>query len=389
MRFALLRYIAFLAASVTACLPVPAWAHCGAALPGPDAWPVAAPAAQAFDPEAFCRTLAATLSEANLHGIVVEQRGVLQFEAYFEGRDNPGGAWFSREVRFSAGDLHDLRSITKSLTGLLVGVALERGQLKSIDQPVMDFFPEHADLKTPERARITLAHLLTMTHGLDWDESGSYVRLGNSETRMRMARDPDRYVLEREVVAPPGSRFVYSGGATALLGEVLARSTGLPLEALAEEALFKPLGILHTEWRRDSRDRVTAFGGLRLLPRDLAKIGRMLLDGGRWQGRQVIAPSWIEASFRSHVPAAPSLRYGYQWWRGEVVMPARSIAWVAAQGNGGQRLYLVPELDLVIVVTAGQYNQPETSWRAPLTVLRRIVTELAKQPGAASQTPSP
>lgn len=367
----------------------PAHADCGAAASTGDGWRVVDPSSRALDQDTFCRTLQHTLSDANLHGIVVDQGGALQFEAYFDGQDNPGGAFFSRSARFSSDDLHDLRSVTKSLTGLLVGVALQRGQLKSIEQPVMDFFPEHADLKTAERSRITLAHLLTMTHGLDWDESGSYIRPGNSETRMRFSSDPDRYVLERPIVAPPGTTFVYSGGATALLGEVLVRSTGLSLEAFADEALFKPLDIKRTEWRRDSRERVTPYGGLRMRPRDLLKVGRMLLDGGRWQGRQVIAPSWIAASFRAHVPAGNAMQYGYQWWRGEVKTSGRSIGWVGAQGNGGQRLYLVPELNLAVVVTAGQYNRPDTSWRAPLTVFRRIVTELAKQPADASLTALP
>jgi CubicO group peptidase (beta-lactamase class C family) len=378
-----------LASAAIAFVPAQLRAYCGPAVAGNDGWPIVAPAARVFDQDAFCKTLSATLSGANLHGIVVDHAGALQFEAYFEGQDQPGGAWFSRHVSFTADDLHDVRSITKSITGLLVGVALQRGQLKNVDQAVLDFFPEHADLKSPERSRITLAHLLTMTPGLEWDESGSYVRLGNSETRMRYSRDPDRYALERDIVAPPGTRFIYSGGATALLGEVLVRSTGLALDAFAEEALFKPLGIERSEWRRDSRERVTPYGGLRLRPRDLAKVGRMLLAGGRWNGQQVIDPSWIDASFRARVPAGNAMSYGFQWWRGEVKTAHGPIGWVAAQGNGGQRLYLAPELDLVVVVTAGQYNQPDTSWRAPLTVFRRVVTELAKHPRTASQTALP
>ena len=352
--------------------------RCGAPVGGSDRWSVAANAERSLDATALCEALPKFLpADANLHGIVVEQHGKLQFEAYFDGRDNPGGALFSRDASFTPDDLHDVRSVTKSITSLLVGIAIERGQLKSIDTPVIDFFPELAELKTPERSRITLAHLLTMTHGLDWDESGSYVRLGNSETRMRFASDPDRYVLERDIVAPPGTRFNYSGGATALLGEVLVRSTGVPLDRFADEALFQPLGITHTEWRRDQKDRVTPFGGLRLRPRDLAKVGRLLLDQGRWQGRQVVPAAWIEESLRDRVAAGNALRYGYQWWRGEIKNKAGSFAWIAGMGNGGQRLFVVPSLDLVVVITAGQYNQPETSWKAPLLVLRRIVAELA------------
>ncbi len=376
------RLVLAFAAVVLAVLASPAAAICGGAVAGTDGWATASDETRAFDAPAFCRTLAATLSDSNLHGIVVDQHGTLQFEAYFEGDDQPAGAWFSRRVSFGADDLHDLRSVTKSITGLLVGVALNRGQIKSIHTPVLDFFPEHADLKTPERAGITLAHLLTMTHGLEWDESGSYVRLGNSETRMRFSRDPDRYALERAVVALPGTRFAYSGGATALLGEVLVRTTGKPLDVYAAEVLFEPLGIVRHEWRRDVHERVTPYGGLRLRPRDLAKIGRMLLDGGRWRGEQIVPASWIDASFRRRVAADPPLGYGYQWWRTVVRGQGGMLPVVAAFGNGGQRLFLVPQLDLAVVVTAGQYNQPETSWRAPLKVLTHLSTELSKRPGA-------
>lgn len=364
--------------------------HCGAPVEGRDDWPIVAEAARAFDATAFCRTIAATLADANLHGIVVERGGRLQFEAYFDGADQPGGAWFSRSASFGPDELHDLRSVTKSLTGLLVGIALQRGEIGRLDEPVLRHFPEHADLRTPERERITLEHLLTMSAGLDWDESGSYVRLGNSETRMRLSSDPDRYVLERDIVAPPGERFVYSGGATALIGEVLVRRTGQPLDRYAQERLFEPLGIRRSEWRRDGQGRVTPFGGLRLSPRDLARVGRMLLDGGRWQGRQVVPADWIEASFRPRLATGPGgQQYGYQWWLGELKTLQGGHRWIAAQGNGGQRLYLVPTLDLVVVVTAGQYNQPETSWRAPLTVFRRVVLELVRSQPASEADPAP
>ena len=348
--------------------------RCGVPEATTDGWAVAAASELALDADALCRDMPRLApGEANVHGVVVERGGRLQFEAYFDGWDNPGGSWFPRPAGFGPDDLHDVRSVTKSITGLLLGVALERGLIRSLDEPVLDSFPEHGDLQTPERRRITLAHLLTMSAGLDWDESGSYARLGNSETRMRYSSDPDRYVLERDIVRPPGTQFVYSGGGTALLGEVLTRRTGMPLERFADEVLFAPLGITQTEWRRDGKGRVTPFGGLRLRPRDLARIGRMLLDAGRWQGRQVVPAAWIESSFQDRIAASGALRYGYQWWLGRQRMPGGSVDWIAAMGNGGQRLYLVPSKDLVVVVTAGQYNQPDTSWRAPARLLQSIL----------------
>ncbi len=367
---------------VLCALSASAQMRCGAAARSNDGWAVATAPTRALDVEAVCRDLPQWAPpEANVHGVVVERGGELQLEAYFDGRDNPGFALFSREASFSADDLHDMRSVTKSIVALLFGVALERGLVPGLDTPVLDFFPEHADLRlperSPERSSITLAHLLTMTHGLDWDESGSPFRLGNSATRMRFSADPDRHVLEHEMVTPPGSRFVYSSGATQLLGEVLVRRTGMPLEAFAEQMLFQPLGIQRSEWRRDRKDRVTPYGGLRLRPRDAAKIGRLVLDQGRWQGRQLVPAAWVEQMLRDRVTAGASFRYGYQWWKGDITTRAGRFAWAAGFGTGGQRLYLVPALDLVVVVTAGQYNQPATSWQAPSRVFRHMIEAVA------------
>jgi CubicO group peptidase (beta-lactamase class C family) len=327
----------------------------------------------AVNVDALCAALQRiTTPAANLHGIVVERGGLLQAEAYVDGTDHPGGSWWGRAASFTPDDLHDVRSVTKSVTALLTGIALERGLITSVDTPVLDHFPEHADLKATPKGRITLAHLLGMASGLEWDESGSYVRPGNSETRMRFAFDPERHVLERELVAEPGSVFNYNGGGVALLGEVIARAAGQPLDHFADEVLFKPLDIRRHDWRRDRQGRVTPFGGLRLRPRDMAKIGRLVLDGGRWNDRQIVPAAWVAQMVADRLPATGRLRYGWLWWRGTVDAGAARHPYIAAFGNGGQRIYLVPGLDLVVVVTAGQYNQA-TSWQAPLRVLQAVV----------------
>jgi len=371
------RAASLIALCFAAALAAPAFAtpSCGSPADIGDNWRIAAKGESAFDVDTMCERLSAIATpEANLHGVVVSRGGRLQFEAYFDGTDNPGGSLWSRSASFTPDDLHDLRSVTKSVTALLFGVALDRGLIKSVDTPVLDYFPEYADLKTPEKSRITLAHLLGMSSGLDWDESGSYIRPGNSETRMRFARDPDRSVLERSVVAEPGTRFVYNGGGTALLGEVISRVTQMPLEKFAQEALFTPLDIRRSEWRRDQKDRVTPYGGLRLRPRDMAKIGLLVLGQGHWQGRQLVSAAWVDEMTRDRLPAGTALRYGYQWWRGEIkTRSGTAHAYAAAFGNGGQRVFVVPSLDLVVVVTAGQYNK-DTSWQAPLRVLFNVVT---------------
>lgn len=335
----------------------------------------AAPAAAAevpVDIDALCaKLLGIATPEANLHGVVVDRAGRVQLEAYFDGTDHPGASLLARASSFTADDLHDVRSVTKSITAVLIGIAIDQGAISGVDVPVLDYFPEYADLKGTAKSRITLAHLLGMGSGLEWDESGSYIRWGNSETRMRFARDPLRYVLDRDVVAEPGTRFNYNGGGTALLGEAISRAVKRPLEVFADEVLFKPLDIRNTEWRRDQQGRVTPFGGLRLRPRDMAKIGRLVLDCGQWEGRQIVSAAWVEEMLRNRLPAN-GLRYGWQWWHGRVRSGTAWFPYIAAFGNGGQRIFLVPSLDLVVVVTAGQYNE-ETSLQAPGHVLSTVV----------------
>ena len=308
------------------------------------------------------------------HGVAVEQRGQLLAEAYFTADDKPSGTWFARPVAFDATTLHDMRSVTKSVVGLLAGVANGRGQLDA-DRPVLDWFPEHAALATPHTRALRLEHLLTMTAGFEWDESSvSYLDPFNSETRMGRADDPVAFVLSRPAVAAPGTRFAYSGGATMLLGAIVERATGQPLDAFAGEALFEPLGI-EREWRRHPRwNRPLAYSGLRLAPRSMLKLGRLVLADGRHGERSLVPAAWLSELRRPLVDTDQGLRYGYQWWVGRIAAgPAQGTDWFAGLGNGGQVLMAVPRLDAVIAVTAGRYNTRASG--APSVRLCREVVE--------------
>lgn len=172
-------------------------------------------------------------------------------------------------------------------------------------------------------------------------------------------------------------QWTYNGGATALLARLIAKGTGQPLQDFAQEVLFEPLGIARTEWESGSDGEAIAASGLRMVPRDLARIGVMLLGGGLWNGRQVIPAEWLKASFTPAVSMPDGRHYGFQWYLGVVPRNdgAGKVRWeeaISAVGNGGQRLFILPRVDLAVAVTAGNYDAAD-QWRPPTVVLRDVI----------------
>ena len=318
-------------------------------------------------------TIESAAAAADLHSVLVWQSGRMLLEHYRRSKDQPVGDFFAREVTFGPDVLHDLRSISKSVVGLLVGQAVERGEI-DLATPVLDFYPEFADLRRDGREGIRLSHLLDMASGLAWRETtASYGAASNDETRLWWDGSPARYILDRPLVAAPGTVWNYNGGHTVLLAEVLAQRSGRKLLDIARADLFEPLGITQWEWRGGAHRRPLAYGGPRLTPPDLLRLGRLMLSGGTWQGRQVVPASWVAAALRPSIDVGRGrLRYGHHWWAGQVPRGGRSVAWTAGLGNGGQRLVVVPELDLVVVMTAGAYNS-EHIGAAEAALLRQIV----------------
>lgn len=313
----------------------------------------------------------------NLHSVVVVRNGRLAFERYFEGGDTARGNRPVGVVSFKPDTLHDLRSVSKSIVGLLYGIALAAGKVPAPEDRLMPSFPEYADLAAdPARSRWTLHHVLSMTMGTDWNESLPYTDLANSETAMDMAPDRYRYILNRPIVTEPGQRWVYNGGATALLGRLITKGTGKSLHAYAREVLFDPLGIGPTDWYADDRGELFVASGIRMTPRDLARIGELMLRKGVWEGRSVVPAEWIARSTAAVVPIEEERKYGYQWYNLDFTMETPTIPrssqhlWNAA-GNGGQRLTIFPGLDLVVVSTAGNYNSKDSNLPA-----RRIITDV-------------
>jgi CubicO group peptidase (beta-lactamase class C family) len=333
---------------------------CGVAVARDDGWPVAALDDRLIDRGALCRMADRLAADAaNVHAVVVTRGGRLVFERYFAGRDEVAGRIYGyrvENVAFDADTLHNMKSVSKSVASLAVGIAIDRGLIQSNNEPIFSFFPELSDLRSPEKDRIQLAHALTMSMGLKWVEAtpatGDH---DNDEARMNMAWDPCRYVLGLPVVTPAGQQFFYNTGTLRLISAIIHKATGRPLDEFVRAALFEPLGITSMEWMRVRGD-TDAGGGLRMRPRDMAKIGQLVLAGGRWNGRQIVPASWIETSTALKLKATDNQSYGYLWWLGRSKHDGRAVTWIGALGRGGQSIRIVPELDLVVAVTAGYYQ---------------------------------
>ncbi|GAA3411668.1 serine hydrolase domain-containing protein [Streptosporangium vulgare] len=284
-----------------------------------------------------------------LHAVVVLRHGRVILEHYGEGEDFRLNEPLGR-VRFTPDTLHDVRSVTKSVVGLLYGVALADGRVPEPREPLLRHFPEYPDLaEDPRRAALTVEHALTMTLGLEWDESAPYTSAANSEIAMELAPDRSRYVLEQRIVDEPGRRWSYCGGASALVARLIEKGTGRAVQDYARARLFEPLGITRFEWSAGEDGVAFAASGLRLTPRDLLAIGRLVLDGGGG----VVPSSWLKAALHPRVRIDEGRHYGYHWYVGDT--------WTGGTGNGGQLIHVSPELDLVVAINAGQYDGPDRS----------------------------
>jgi CubicO group peptidase (beta-lactamase class C family) len=363
-----------------------AMAAMGADCPKPidlhDGWTVAAPEQEGLDSALICGIgpRLEALKEAQAHGIVIARHGRLIYERYFAGRDWRLSMSLG-EVKFDAGTKHDIRSVSKSVTSLLVGIALDRGLLADLDAPVFSFFPEYDDLRTPEKDRMTLRHLLTMSSGLAWNETSvPYTNPSNTYWQMGIAPRVDHFVLAQPLAAPPGTVFNYNTGSVDLLGVILRKVSGKRVDEFAKEALFDLLGIEDWEWEGSSGFNPAAASGLRLRPRDLAKIGQLVLERGTWHGRQIVSSSWIEDSTTPRLSGKGAMfdrpegitSYGYLWWLGRSPPEHPERDMIAGAGNGGQRVVILPSLGAVVTTTAGLYGD-EASGLTAWTTLNEFV----------------
>ena len=323
-----------------------------------DGWTIGSATEVGIDRDALCSldTFIGHLPQPNIHAAIVARHGKLVAERYYSGIDQrglePAGT-----VHFSPTAKHDLRAMTDGVVSLLVGIAVGEGKFPSLDAPVLDTVPEYAALRTPAKAAITWRQVLTMSSGLGWNEQIAYENPTNSANLLNASTDPTRFILEQPMWGPAGKYFLYSGGSTALLMAALAKTTGRAIDDYAREKLFAPLEIRDFEWLKMQGSGQFSAWGLRLTARDTAKLGQLLLSDGTWNGKRVLPAKWAAESIQPRLNAKDLYYYGYHWWLGRSFLRGRDLAWASAMGYGGQRMWVVPALDLVVVVNAGHYGE--------------------------------
>lgn len=273
-----------------------------------------------------------------IHSLLVLRHDTLAVEEYFHG--------------YGPDDLHGLASVTKSVSSLLVGAALDQGKIKSMDELVVSFFPETSAQRTEGWDQVTLRHLLTMSMGLDWSTEEAQTVHGTGPRFFDL-------VLTRRIAHEPGSRWNYVNADADLLSGILVHATGASPEEFARQSLFEPLGIARWDWSgmAEGPDRLMD-GSLWLRPRDMAKIGMLVLNGGRWEGRQVVSEDWIHESTGVRIPTGePIEAYGFLWWVGSLPSPTGLEPVILANGWGSQFIALFPAKDIVLVTAgANEYN---------------------------------
>ena len=327
-----------------------------------DGWVTASITDVGMDLDPFARLMNRLRGHNNhrVHSIVIVVGGQLVFEEYFAGLTHP--TFGEVPIVFDRETKHCLSSVTKSITATLLGRAIGEGFITSENEEIFGFLPDYADLNTGQKGDITLKHLVTMSAGLQWDEWTFPIGDPRNDLTVWFNHGGDlvRFVLERPVVADPGSVFVYNGGVTNVLGEIIGRATGQRLDRYSEP-LFTRLGITDFSWYFMRPEFVYASGDISMRPRDMAKLGQLYLQGGVWQGEQLLPATWVEAS------ASPTFilesgfyghtGYSYGWWPKS---PQYGNDAYAASGWGDQAIIIAPDYDMVVVFTGGSY------WEAPL-----------------------
>ena len=298
-------------------------------------WRSSSPEEQGMDTQKLAEMLTAVRERGlNLHSLLVIRHGYLVSETYFGSYDQA--------------TRHELYSCTKSFISTLIGIALDKGILSGTDQRLVNFFPGRTFANLDRQKRdMTLEDVLTMRTGLDWQEGDPAI--------MALYQSPDwvQFMLDKPMIAEPGTGFNYCTGCSHLLSAILSQETGMNTRAFAEQYLFKPLGITNAKWDTDSQGIPIGGWGLQITPRDMAKLGYLYLRNGEWDGTQIVSANWVQNATQQHVDTGGDLGYGYQWW----IDP--SLQAYTALGMDGQTIFVVPGYDLIIVTTAAMDGHDE------------------------------
>jgi len=289
------------------------------------------------------------LRQPYIHALLLAHHGKLVVEEYFHG--------YHREMP------HDSRSAGKSLTSALLGIALRKGALTSIDQPVYSLFGGVEAFANPDlrKERMTVRHLVTMSSGLACDDDAPDSP-GNEDNMQNQDAQPDwyRYALDLPMVREPGEAGAYCTAGINLIGGVLQKATGISLPRFFQEEFAAPMDISYYQMNLSPTYEGYMGGGIRLRPRDFLKLGQLYLGGGVWRGRRIVSEAWVRESAAPHASLNASNDYGFAWWRKSYEVGGRTIDTYYASGNGGQLLFVVPELDLVALIQAGNYSDGRT-----------------------------
>ncbi len=334
--------------------------HTGSNAPG--GWASAQPEAEGLDPEMVSEVI--TFIEQDEHddfrSLVVARNGSLVAEHYFNGH--------------GPDSLQDMRSAGKSVTSALVGIPVAEGYISDVDALVLPIFPSYSPVAHDgvEKQAITIRHLLTMTSGIEADADNPLSP--GYETRMEVAEDWVRFVLDLPMTRSPGTGWTYSSASSFLAGAAVEETSGQSLAMFAEKWLFGPLDIESYHWAQTPTGRTVGQGNLSLRARDMAKFGQLYLDGGRWKGQQIIPEAWISSSIEAlyPVPWENYDGYGYAWYTHALQIDSRAFRYFFASGNGGNKIYVFPDEQMVVVTQSAAYNTNYGQQRS-LEVLKLIL----------------
>ena len=301
--------------------------------------------------------------ETKIHSFLLVRKGDLILEKYYQNHDR--------------NTIHDLRSTSKSIRALLMGIALDKGIVKSLDEPVLNYLQDlrpqsNLDLR---KEQITLRHLLTMSSGLecnDWDPKSK-----GQEDRVYKKKDWLQYTLDLPVANNPGEVSAYCSMGAIMIAEVIQRASGMTIQDFAQQYLFDPLDIKEVKWGHTANKEVLDAGKrLYMTPRDMAKLGQLVLQKGQWKGRQIISEEWMEEATTPKTKIT-GIDYGYFWWNLPFQGKEQQHIAKLATGNGGQYIMVFPDLGLVAVFTGGAYNSPED--KLPFAIMNRVILPALKE----------